>query len=374
MASYLVLEDGELFEGQSLSQQSLFPEKAGEVVFNTSHSGYEEIATDPSYFSQILVTTAPMMGNYGVHPSQWESKKIYIQGFVCVQMQNSARENSWAESLIANQVPILTEVDTRRLVLKLRSQGTPWGALVHATSPQLAVTKAVALIKKQKDQDTDWVYLCSRKNSEDIKGKNPAGPRVAVLDFGAKENILRELVLRCSALRIFPSRATAASIEDWKPNSLMLTNGPGDPAEVKVAPETIRKFIGKIPVFGICMGHQVLALALGAKTYKLKFGHRGANHPIKDDLINQIYMSSQNHGYSVQAETLPASLKITHRNLNDGTVAGFYSAELNVLGIQYHPESHPGPHEAAQLFDFFINKMHGPQVTQEKPKAEGSLC
>ena len=374
MASYLVLEDGEIFEGQSLSQQSVFPEKAGEVVFNTSHSGYEEIATDPSYFSQILVTTAPMMGNYGIHPSQWESKKIWIQGFVCVQMQNSKRESSWANSLIANQVPILTEVDTRRLVLKLRSQGTPWGALVQAASSQQALTKALDLIKKQKNQEADWVHLCSRKNYEDIKGKNSSGPRIAVLDFGAKENIVRELALRASALRIFPSRASASSIEDWNPNSLMLSNGPGDPAEVKIAPETIRKFIGKIPVFGICMGHQVLALALGAKTYKLKFGHRGANHPIKDDLIHQIYMSSQNHGYSVQAETLPHSVKITHRNLNDGTVAGFYSAELNVLGIQYHPESHPGPHEASQLFDFFINKMHLPLDMQEKQKVEGSLC
>jgi carbamoyl-phosphate synthase small subunit len=252
----------------------------------------------------------------------------------------------------------MTEVDTRRLVIKLRSQGTPWGAIVKAVSKDEAVAKAKKLISEQKQMDDDWVYLCSRKQVEDIKGQNPNGPRVAVLDFGSKQNILRELVLRCSQIRIFPSRTDAKVIADWKPDSLMLTNGPGDPAQVKTAPETIRAFLGKIPVFGICMGHQVLSLALGAKTYKMKFGHRGANHPIRDELLGQIYMSSQNHGYAVDDKTLPSDVKVTHRNLNDQTVAGFYSAKLNCLGIQYHPESHPGPHEAAKLFDYFINSMH----------------
>lgn len=373
MKSFLVLQDGEIFEGKNLLIQKSFPEKAGEVVFNTSHSGYEEIATDPSYFSQILVMTAPMMGNYKVDPSTWESKKIWIQGFVCVQMQQSARENSWAKSLTENHIPVLTEVDTRRLVLKLRSHGTPWGALVQAESIDQACTKAFALIEQQKNKDADWVYLCSRKAIEDLKGKNPTGPRVAILDFGAKENIFRELVARCSAIRIFPSRTTATVIQDWQPDSLMLTNGPGDPAAVQVAPETIQAFLGKLPIFGICMGHQVLALALGAKTYKLKFGHRGANHPIKDELLNQVYMSSQNHGYSVNAETLPSSVQITQRNLNDGTVAGFYSQELNILGIQYHPESHPGPHEATVLFDFFVKNMHPALKSAGTHPVEGSL-
>lgn len=356
--TFLVLESGDLFEGVVPSQQKNFPEKAGEVVFNTSHSGYEEIATDPSYFSQIIVMTAPMQGNYGVDKKFWESDKMWIQGFVCVQMQNTTRENSWLNRLIENKVPVLTEVDTRRLVIKLRSQGTPWGALVQADSQEEARTKAQTLIQKQKKLEMDWVYLCSRTQIEDRVGKNPKGPKVAVLDFGAKENILRELELRCSAIRIYPSRTSALEIQKWNPDSLMLTNGPGDPAEVKMAQETIQKIIGKIPIFGICMGHQVLSLALGAKTYRMKFGHRGANHPIRDELLGQIYMSSQNHGYAVQAETLPKDIIITHRNLNDQTVAGFYSKKLNCLGIQYHPESHPGPHEASQLFDFFINDMH----------------
>ncbi len=356
--SFLVLEDGECFEGLQLAEQTPFPEKAGEVVFNTSHTGYEEIATDPSYFSQIIVMTAPMQGNYGVDKNVWESKQLWIQGFVCVQMQNSPRENTWMQRLIENKVPVITEVDTRRLVIKLRSNGTPWGAIVAAATPEEARKKAMVLIEKQKNMDSDWVHLCSREKIEDFTGKNPKGPRVAILDLGSKENILREILLRSGHVRVFPSRTEASVIADWKPDSLVLTNGPGDPDKVLVAPETIRSFLGKIPIFGICMGHQVLSLALGAKTYKMKFGHRGANHPIRDNLLKLIYMSSQNHGYAVDEKSLPAEVSVTHINLNDKSVAGFYSDKYNCLGIQYHPESHPGPHEAVQLFDYFITNMH----------------
>lgn len=361
---FLVLEDGDCFEGLGFAEQTPFPEKAGEVVFNTSHSGYEEIATDPSYFSQIIVMTAPMQGNYGADNKVWESEKMWIQGFVCVQMQNTRREKSWLQQLIKNEVPALCEIDTRRLVVKLRAQGTVWGAVVRCQDENAARLRAKELIAAQKDMDSDWVHLCSRKSIVDLAGAKKNGPRVAVLDFGSKENILRELVQRCSQIRIFPSRTEAKVIADWSPDSLMLTNGPGDPAAVKVAPETVRHFLGKIPVFGICMGHQVLSLAMGAKTYKLKFGHRGANHPIKDEILNQIYMSSQNHGYAVDDSTLSADVKVTHRNLNDQTVAGFYSKKLNCLGIQYHPESHPGPHEAVKLFDFFVTEMHKQKKTE----------
>ena len=191
---YLVLEDGDTYQGQKIPQQIDFPEKAGEVVFNTSHAGYEEIATDPSYFSQIIVMTAPQQGNYGAHAEAWESRRLWIQGFVCVQMQNTERENSWVQRLIEHQVPMLTEVDTRKLVLKLRSQGTPWGALVMASSQNEAKQKAQVLIQKQKTIDSDWVHITSRDVIEDFTGENLTGPRVAVLDFGAKENIIRELI------------------------------------------------------------------------------------------------------------------------------------------------------------------------------------
>ena len=354
---YLVLEDGKVFSGEALAAQTEFPEMAGEVVFNTTHSGYEEIATDPSYMNQIIVMTAPMQGNYGIDDSVWESKEIWIKGFVCLQMQFSKGNSSWAKRLMDHKVPILTEVDTRKLVIELRQQGTPWGALVQAASESAARERAKTLITKAKQVDNDWVWEASRKEAQEIIGDNLNGPRVAVLDFGAKENILRELKKRCSHLIVFPSRTDAKTIEAYKPDGLMLTNGPGDPAEVKQAPETIRHFVGKLPVFGICMGHQVLSIALGAKTYKLKFGHRGANHPIQDRILDSIYMSSQNHGYAVDMKTLPEHVLVTHVNLNDQTVAGFFSEKQNCLGIQYHPESHPGPHDAVKLFDFFVNKM-----------------
>lgn len=355
---FLVLDDGDIYQGEGYSGQSQFPEKAGEVVFNTTHSGYEEIATDPSYLNQIVVMTAPMQGNYGSDRLDWESTRIWINGFVCLQMQNSVRNSSWADMLVKNQVPILTEIDTRQLTKKLRNQGTPWGALVSAPNSAIALERAKKLISDAKKIDPDWVWEASRKQIELRAGKAPKGPRVAVLDFGAKENILRELEKRCSEIKIFPSRTSSEQIQAWAPDALMLTNGPGDPSAVKIAPETIRHFLGQIPIFGICMGHQVLGLALGAKTYKLKFGHRGANHPIKDLLLNKIYVSSQNHGYAVDEKTLPQDIKVTHINLNDQTVAGFYSEKMNCLGIQYHPESHPGPHDAVLLFDYFINIMN----------------
>ncbi len=355
---FLVLEDENFFEGAGYSGQNNFPEKAGEVVFNTTHSGYEEIATDPSYLNQIIVMTAPMQGNYGSNHSDWESSKIWINGFVCLQMQASRRNSSWADLLVQNNVPILTEIDTRKLTIKLRNQGTPWGALVTAENSAQAIGKSKKLIFDAKKIESDWVWIASRKQIEHRLGKKSDGPKVAILDFGTKENILRELESRCSEIKIFPSRTSGEVILAFHPDALLLTNGPGDPSAVEKSVETIRFFLGKIPVFGICMGHQMLGLALGAQTYKLKFGHRGTNHPIKDLLLNKIYMSSQNHGYAIDEKTLPKDVQITHVNLNDKTVAGFYSEKLNCLGIQYHPESHPGPHDAVLLFDYFINVMN----------------
>ncbi|MBK9323856.1 MAG: glutamine-hydrolyzing carbamoyl-phosphate synthase small subunit [Bdellovibrionaceae bacterium] len=351
--AFLVLETGEVYSGK----WNCGIDRAGEVVFNTSHSGYEEIATDPSYFSQIVVMTAPMQGNYGADESCWESNRLWIEGFVALQIQDSARDRAWLKRLSDHQIPMVTELDTRDLVLRLRSGGTPWGALVQAQDVVQAQKKATGLIAEKKKLDKDWVYLTSRKQKEVRRGNFLGGPRVAVLDFGAKENILRELQRFCSELIIYPSRAGSSEVLSGNPDFVMLTNGPGDPADVQVAPETIREMIGKKPIFGICMGHQILSLALGAKTYKLKFGHRGANHPIKDDLLGQIYVTSQNHGYAVDPKTLPKDVHVTQTNLNDGTVAGFYNESQRYLGIQYHPEACPGPHEALNLFKFFIEKV-----------------
>jgi carbamoyl-phosphate synthase small subunit len=353
MNGYLCLESGECYQGRWHGGV----DRAGEVVFNTSHSGYEEIATDPSYHTQIVVLTAPMQGNYGVDNSFWESKKLWIHGFVCLSLQESERDQAWKTRLLENKIPILTEFDTRTLVMRLRQSGTPWGALVGAENAEDAQKKAKVLIAETKKADKDWVYFASCKEVETRVGKKANGPRIAVLDFGSKENILRELAEMASELRIFPSRTSADQIRAYNPDGIMLTNGPGDPADVQVAPQTVRELLGWKPVFGICMGHQILGLALGGKTFKLKFGHRGSNHPIKDDLLKRIYMTSQNHGYAVDQATLPGDVKVTHTNLNDNTVAGFYSAERKCLGIQFHPESHPGPHEARDLFRFFFEEL-----------------
>lgn len=350
---YLVLESGECFEGLFRAGVS----RAGEIVFNTSHCGYEEIATDPSYFSQIVVMTAPMQGNYGVDSTVWESRQLWIEGFISLQIQKSPRDQAWLRRLHENQIPCLTDVDTRTVALRLRQGGTPWGALVNASSIEQAQLIAKNLIQEKKKLEKDWVYLTSRKQVESRTGQNPHGPEIAVLDFGAKENILRELQALCRKITVYPSRTSTSEILASNPDGIMLTNGPGDPGDVQVSTQTVKDLIGKKPIFGICMGHQILGLALGAKTYRMKFGHRGSNHPIKDNLLGKIYMTSQNHGYAVDGNTLPPDVTVTHTNLNDGTVAGFFSEEKKCLGIQYHPESHPGPHDASSLFDFFINTL-----------------
>lgn len=354
---FLVLESGEVFPGlfPSEKQDERF-ERAGEVVFNTSHSGYEEMATDPSYYGQIIVLTAPQQGNYGENDAVWESSKIWIEGFVCVEMQNSWREHSWQEKLTKHGVPILADVDTRRLVLRLRDKGTPWGAIVMADTAADATARAKSLIKEKQKGDRDWVYQVCIKEEKTIKGDLEHGPKIAVLDLGCKTNSLRELKKRTSEIRIFPSRTTAEKIKAYSPDGILLSNGPGDPADIQGATETVRQLLGWRFIFGICMGHHVLGMALGGETYKLKFGHRGSNHPIKDSLLNRIYVTSQNHGYAVKMESLPKTVQVTHVNLNDQTVAGIYDPTKKAFSVQFHPESHPGPHDAEGLFDFFIRQ------------------
>lgn len=351
--AFLILESGQCFSGQWLGGE----ERAGEVVFNTSHTGYEEMATDPSYFSQIIVTTASMQGNYGVDDKVWESSKLWINGFVCLEMQNSRRDSSWLQKLVSHGVPVVDQIDTRQLTLFLRESGTMWGALVRAGDETSARERAKGLISKGRQLDGDWANLVSRKESEDISGDRVGGPRVAVIDFGCKNNILRELRKRCSKVKIFPSRVSVDEIRQWAPDGILLSNGPGDPALVEKSVETVRSLLGWRFIFGICMGNQILGMALGAKTYKLKFGHRGSNHPVRDKILNRIYVTSQNHGYALDPSSLPDGVIVSHVNLNDDTVSGITCVEKKCWGVQFHPESHPGPHDAEGLFDYFIKQL-----------------
>ncbi len=349
----LVLETGEIYKGEWRGGEA----RAGEVVFNTSHSGYEEMATDPSYFNQIMVCTSPMQGNYGSNPEFWESRDLWFQGFVSQEIQSSERDSSWLQTLTNKQIPVLTDLDTRKIVLKLRDSGTPWGALIPYTSDDEVKKLAQTLIQKKKLQDKDWAYLVSRPKLELVKGVQLSGPRVAILDYGCKENTIRELSQACSEVGVFNSRATAREIQDWNPQGILLSNGPGDPADVKETIQTVQQLLGWKPIFGICMGNQILSLALGAKTYKLKFGHRGSNHPVRDLLTGSVYVTSQNHGYAVDEKSLPPSARVSQINLNDNSLEGIECTSKKCFSVQYHPESHPGPHDARKLFDYFLEQL-----------------
>ncbi len=349
--SYLVIENGPCFAGVKRNDH----ERAGEIVFNTSHSGYEEIATDPSYFNQIMVMTAPMMGNYGIDNDVWESEHYFINGFIALDIQETGRDQTWLHRLNEFKVPVLSEIDTRGIVTYIRDRGASWGAIVHASDENEAKQKAQELISETRSQEKDWPFRVTTRTIEEVKGDKADGPRVCLMNFGYKKNILRELKKRCSLIHIVPSRTTAKEIKELKVQGVLLSNGPGDPADVEVAVDTIKGLLGETPIFGICMGHQLLGRALGAKTFKLKFGHRGANHPVKDIRNGQIYVTSQNHGYAVEEKGLPSDVKVSHINLNDQTVSGLECPSRSAFSVQFHPESHPGPRDAVTLFDEFIN-------------------
>ena len=347
----LVLETGEIFKGVLFGGSI----QAGEAVFNTSHTGYEEIATDPSYYNQILVMTAPLQGNYGADSDCWQSSNIWIKGFVCLEMQNSRRDKEWLEKLKTHKVPVLSSVDTRQVALRLRTKGAVWSAIVPLSKESLP--QALSLIKKEKAKPKDWTQAVCIPAEKEFKGQKKRGSRLALIDFGFKKNILKEMLKRAERVCVFPSTSSLGDIQSWDPDGIVLSNGPGDPKDVVAGTQLIQKFLGWKALFGICMGHQILAQAMGAETYKLKFGHRGSNHPIEDKLLNRIYLSAQNHGYAVRESSLPKNVEMSHINLNDRTVAGIFSEKQNCFSVQFHPESHPGPREAVSLFDFFINKL-----------------
>ncbi len=371
----LALEDGTVFEGLSFGAPV---ERTGEVVFNTAITGYQEVFTDPSYSGQIVVLTYPQIGNYGANEGDNEAARPYIEGLVVREFSplssNWRADETAQEFLVKSGVPVISGIDTRRLVRHLRSRGVMRGVL-SANAPAGAAPDVAQLIEKAKRSpsmagldlatrvSTPSMYSWDQSTvpcSPSELDTDPADIRfhVVAYDFGMKRNILRRLVHAGCRLTVVPAMTSAADVLALKPDGVFLSNGPGDPEPLTHQAAEVRKLIGKTPIFGICLGHQVLGLALGGKTYKLKFGHRGANHPVLNKVTNKVEITSHNHGFAVDPDSLNLNdLEITHVNLNDDTLEGFRHRNYPVFCVQYHPEAAPGPHDSRYLFDDFVKLM-----------------
>ena len=367
----LALEDGTVYEGVSIGVDG---EIDGEVVFNTSMTGYQEIMTDPSYRGQIVTMTYPMIGNYGFNDQDIESMIPQVSGFI-VREASRVRSNfrsqySFHEYLQTHNVKAIAGIDTRALVRRIRSKGAMRGILSTTDLNE------ASLIQKAKNspglvgrdlvrevvpsQPRDWneqLHSLAKLVEESSKRASTRKPKVVCLDFGMKWNIARHLADRGNEVRILPGTATAEEVMRENPDGIFLSNGPGDPEPLEYAIGTIRDLLGKKPIFGICLGHQLLSLASGAKTFKLKFGHRGGNQPVLNVESGRVEITSQNHGFAVDEASLPSTLKITHRNLNDNTIAGVRHTEHDAFSVQYHPEASAGPHDSSYLFDEFQRRL-----------------
>ena len=368
MKAVLLLEDGTVFEGTSFGAQGI---KCGEVVFNTSMTGYQEITTDPSYYEQIITMTYPLIGNYGTNGLDAESKKVYAAGFIvkenCEYPSNWRNEQSLSEYLKVNNVVGLAGIDTRKLVKHIRTQGAMRGIISSTELKIQSLAKTLGeypgLVGRDivKDVTSKKPYKWDKPAIDVLKpsaGKPKLKYKVVAYDFGIKQNILRLLISHGCDVQVVPAFTSAKEVLAKKPDGVFLSNGPGDPAAVTYAVESTRQLLGKVPIFGICLGHQILGLALGGKTYKLKFGHRGANHPVKNLETKQIEITSQNHGFCVDINSLKdKGVELTHINLNDKTLEGFRCKHLSAFCVQYHPEASPGPHDSQYLFRIFTDLM-----------------
>ena len=345
MKGRLILEDGTIFEGKAFGY---LKDSVGEVVFNTSMTGYGEVLTDPSYYGQIVTMTYPLIGNYGINLEDVESSGVHVKGFI-VREKSDTPNNFRCEMdldtyLKQNKVIGLEGIDTRALTKILRNNGTMRG-IITLENYSLEDVKS----KLESFSNTQAVKTVTRKEIEHIKGN---GPKVAVMDFGVKQNILRSFASRGCDVVVFPALTKPNEILQINPDLIFLSNGPGDPEDLEEVIQNIKELVGKKPIVGICLGHQLLALALGGKTGKLKFGHRGGNHPVKDLEEGKVFITSQNHGYYVSQ--MPENMEVTHINLNDNTVEGMRHKDLSIYSVQYHPEACPGPKDSDYVFDKFL--------------------
>lgn len=350
MKATLLLEDGTIFEGQSFGAEGT---NFGELVFNTSMTGYQEILTDPSYADQVIVMTYPEIGNYGINDNDFESERPSCKGFIvksdCEKDSHYKSQQTLSQYLKKNGVVGISGIDTRALTRKIRENGC-MNCVVTTEAISDSIKNGLAQYKTAKD-------IVLSVTSKEIKKISNNGVRMAFIDFGAKKNIIDNLVQKGCDLTIFPADVSSEAILEGNFEAVFLSNGPGDPQDVTYAIETIKELTGKLPIFGICLGHQLLSIVLGAKTYKLKYGHRGGNHPVINLQTNKVMMTSQNHSFAVDESTLPHNAVVTYKNLNDGTIEGLSYPVLNIESVQFHPEAAPGPTDANEIFDAWINKI-----------------
>ncbi|MFY0545322.1 carbamoyl phosphate synthase small subunit [Brevibacillus sp. H7] len=349
MQARLILEDGTECVGTAFGATT---ETLGEVVFNTGLTGYQEVLSDPSYCGQIVTMTYPLIGNYGINRDDFEAVRPFIHGFVvrehCDMPSNWRNTQTLDELLKSYDIPGIAGVDTRMLTRKIRYRGTMKGMITTSDAPLMELVSSL----RASSLMTDQVSRVSTKNVFSCPG---TGHRVVLVDFGSKHGILRELAKRGCDVVVVPYHVTADEIRRLQPDGILLSNGPGDPKDVPQAIRMIREILGEYPLFGICLGHQLFALACGADTEKMKFGHRGGNHPVKELTSGRTYITSQNHSYAVKEESIKGTeLEITHTALNDGTVEGLRNVKKQAFSVQYHPEAAPGPYDSGYLFDQFI--------------------
>lgn len=364
----LYLEDGTSFHGRSLNTTG---ETAGEAVFNTSMTGYQEILTDPSYAGQIVIMTYPLIGNYGVNEEDIESSGVHVKGFVVKEFarrhSNYRATQSLTEYLNDNKIIAIEGVDTRALTRHLRLAGAMKAIISTVDFDPKSLKAKLDGIPSM--EGADWVKAVTTDKKYVWKAQSKRLYKVAAIDCGIKFNIIRILNSLGCEVHVFPSNSAYEEIMAVEPDGLFLSNGPGDPAAVTSVIDLTRQFLGKLPIFGICLGNQIVGLALGGKTYKLKFGHHGANHPVKDSEHSCIGITSQNHGFCVDMKSLnPNEVEVIHRNLNDQTVEGLRHKKYPLFSIQYHPEAAPGPHDAMYLFKDFIEMMEKDKDKRQKTK------